>query len=100
MLRSSAARRDQERVDRRFNRRRHDAGRMVAGFAVRLRGQVDLDLLSAELAGVVEQTVQRSSSAPASRPNSSQGSHPANMTADAGSGSRVRVAASSGRAVR
>jgi hypothetical protein len=43
---------------------------------------------------------QRSSSAPASRPNSSQGSHSANVTADTGSGSRVRVAASSGRAVR
>ena len=42
---------------------------------------------------------QRSTSAPASSPNSSQGSHSANVTAETGSGSRVRVAASSGRAV-
>jgi hypothetical protein len=42
---------------------------------------------------------QRSSSAPLSSPNSSQGSHSAKLTTDTSSGSRVRVAASSGRAV-
>ena len=42
---------------------------------------------------------QRSTSAPASSPNSIQGSHSANVTAETGSGSRVRLAASSGRAV-
>jgi hypothetical protein len=41
----------------------------------------------------------RSSSAPLSSPNSSQGSHSAKLTTDTSSGSRVRVAASSGRAV-
>jgi hypothetical protein len=45
-------------VDSRFNRRRYDAARTVDGFAARLREQVDLDALSAELLAVVEQTVQ------------------------------------------
>ena len=42
---------------------------------------------------------QRSSRAPLSSPNSSQGSHSAKLTSDTSSGSRVRVAASSGSAV-
>jgi hypothetical protein len=51
-------RRVQDLVDRRFNRRRYDAARTVAGFATRLRDQVDLGALHAELLGVVDQTVQ------------------------------------------
>ncbi|HEY4728494.1 MAG TPA: hypothetical protein VIJ32_09895, partial [Actinomycetes bacterium] len=51
-------RRVQDLVDRRFNRARYDAVRTVAGFAARLRDQVDLDALAAELLAVVDQTVQ------------------------------------------
>ena len=53
-----ARRRIQAGVDRRFNRRRHDAGRTVEGFAARLRDQVDLDVLHGELLTVVDQTMQ------------------------------------------
>ena len=53
-----ARRRVQAVVDRRFNRARYDATRTVEAFSARLRDQVDLDTLSAELLGVVDHTVQ------------------------------------------
>jgi hypothetical protein len=53
-----ARRRVQAAVDRRFNRRRHDAAQVIEGFAVRLRDQVDLDALHTELLVVVDQTMQ------------------------------------------
>jgi hypothetical protein len=55
---SPLRRRVQALVDRRFNRRRYDAARTVDRFAVRLRDQVDLDAVRAELLVVVDQTVQ------------------------------------------
>jgi hypothetical protein len=51
-------RRIQRTVDRRFNRRRYDATRILDAFAARLRNQVDLDALHVELLSVVDQTMQ------------------------------------------
>jgi len=51
-------RRVQDLVDRRFNRRRHDATQTIAAFSARLRDQVDLDTLTGELLAVVDQIMQ------------------------------------------
>jgi hypothetical protein len=51
-------RRVQRIVDRRFNRTRYDADRMVAAFAARLQDAVDLDSVRDDLAGDVHQALE------------------------------------------
>ena len=53
-----ARRRIQQVVDRRFNRRRHDAAQTIGAFGDRLRQQIDLDSLTVELLTVADQTMQ------------------------------------------
>ena len=45
-------------VDRRFNRARYDADRMVAAFAGRLKDAVDLASVRDDLADVVQQALE------------------------------------------
>jgi hypothetical protein len=54
-------RRVQRIVDRRFNRSRYDAERTVAAFAERLRDEVDLEQLRAEILATVSAAVEPSS---------------------------------------
>jgi hypothetical protein len=53
-----ARRRIQQAVDRRFNRRKYNTAKTIEAFSSRLRDQIDLDTLSAELLGVVDQTME------------------------------------------
>jgi hypothetical protein len=53
-----ARRRVQTAVDRRFNRARYDAAQTIEVFSTRLREEIDIDTLAAELQGVVARTMQ------------------------------------------
>jgi hypothetical protein len=76
-----ARRRVQQAVDRRFNRRRYDAARTIAAFSARLRQQVDLDTLTAQLLGVVELTMQPTSASLWLRPSVSASAEQRSMGA-------------------
>jgi hypothetical protein len=69
-----ARRRVQATVDRRFNRRRYDAARTIETFSGRLHQEVDLDTLTGELLGVVEETMQPSQVALWLRPSTAASS--------------------------
>ncbi len=51
-------RRIQDAIDRRFFRKKYDAQQVLAQFAVTARDETDLDALTAELARVVQETLQ------------------------------------------
>jgi hypothetical protein len=51
-------RRIQDTIDRRFYRKKYDAQRVLAQFALTARDETDLDALTAELASVVQATLQ------------------------------------------
>ena len=53
-----ARRQIQTLVDRHFNRRRYNAAKTIEAFSARLRHQLDLDALTGELLGVVNQTLE------------------------------------------
>jgi hypothetical protein len=55
---SPVRRRVQQAVDRRFNRVRYDGDRMVEAFAARLKDEMDVETVSADLVSVVNQALE------------------------------------------
>ena len=55
---SPLRRRVQDIVDRRFNRARYDADRIIAAFAARLQDAIDLDAVRAALLGAADQALE------------------------------------------
>jgi hypothetical protein len=51
-------RRVQAVIDRRFYRQKYDAQQVLAQFAITARDETDMDKLTAELVGVVQETLQ------------------------------------------
>ena len=76
-----ARRRIQQVVDRRFNRRKYNAAMTIELFSARLRDQIDLDTLSAELLALVDQTMQPTAA--------SIWLHPSAQTLPGGEGRRI-----------
>lgn len=81
-----AQHRIQAAADRRFNRGRYDAARTIQVFGDRLRQQIDLDTLAAELLAVVDQTIQPTQVSLWLRPSRgvSQGPEPEGARSDSG----------------
>jgi hypothetical protein len=67
-----ARQRIQAVVDRRFNRRKYNTAQTIEAFSSRLRDEIDLDTLSAEVLAVVEQTMQPTQFSLWLRPTSSR----------------------------